>query len=104
MNGWLEDSPLTIDDVITRFLPHGLKEAIVTEISRDGMLQGPCTELYVDLMDRYPDVTFTVSGGISSMADIEHLNALGLPRVIIGKAIYEGHITLSDIKSFISSK
>ena len=104
VNGWLEDSPLTIDDLITRFLPYGLKEAIVTEISRDGMLQGPCTELYVDLMDRYPDVTFTVSGGISSMADIEHLNALGLPRVIIGKAIYEGLITLSDIKSFISSK
>lgn len=101
VSGWLEDSPLSADDLINRFLPFGLKEAIVTDISKDGMLQGPSTELYLELSRRYPEIIFTVSGGISSMADIENLNRLGLPRVIVGKAIYENRIPLAEITDFI---
>lgn len=100
VSGWLEDSPLTIHDLMGRFLPHGLTEVITTDISKDGMLSGPSTEMYLDLMKRYPGVTFTVSGGISSMEDIESLDRLGLPRVIVGKAIYEGRVTLRDIAAF----
>lgn len=102
VSGWMEDSDLSIHDLMERFLPKGLKEVIVTDISKDGMLQGPSTELYTELAARYPDVVFTVSGGISSMADIEELERLGLPRVIIGKAIYENRITLSQIRDFLS--
>lgn len=102
VSGWLEDSSLSIDTLLDRFIPFGLKEAIVTDISKDGMLQGPSTPLYTDLAQRYPDITFTVSGGISSMADIDSLNALGLPRVIVGKAIYENRISLSDLKPYLS--
>lgn len=102
VSGWMEDSPLSIHDLMKRFLPHGLKEVIVTDISKDGMLQGPATELYVDLAKRYPDVVFTVSGGISSIDDIRLLDSLQLPRVIVGKAIYENRIPLSELKSFIA--
>lgn len=102
VSGWLEDSPLSIHDLMDRFLPSGLKEVITTDISKDGMLQGPSSELYVELSDRYPDVIFTVSGGISSMHDIRMLDRLGLKRVIVGKAIYEGRISIDDIASFIA--
>lgn len=97
VGGWLEDSSFTIDDLLERFLPYGLKEAIVTDISKDGMLQGPSTELYVDLAKRYPIIDFTVSGGISSMEDIRRLKNHGLDRVIVGKAIYEGRIKLNEL-------
>ncbi|MBD5374943.1 MAG: 1-(5-phosphoribosyl)-5-[(5-phosphoribosylamino)methylideneamino]imidazole-4-carboxamide isomerase [Bacteroides sp.] len=102
VNGWLEDSSLTIDDVIGEFLPHGLTQVICTDISKDGMLSGPHTELYTDLQSRYPSLIFTVSGGISSMDDIIRLNSLALQRVIVGKAIYENRISLRDIESFIT--
>ncbi|MDE7460786.1 MAG: 1-(5-phosphoribosyl)-5-[(5-phosphoribosylamino)methylideneamino] imidazole-4-carboxamide isomerase [Paramuribaculum sp.] len=102
VNGWLEDSSLTIDDVIGEFLPHGLTQVICTDISKDGMLSGPHTALYTDLQSRYPSLIFTVSGGISSMDDIIRLNSLALPRVIVGKAIYENRISLRDIESFIT--
>lgn len=100
VSGWLEDSGFGIDEIIDRFLPCGLKEVIVTDISKDGMLNGPNTELYVGLVSRFPSITFTVSGGISSMEDIRRLDMLGLPRVIVGKAIYEGRITLQDIYNY----
>ncbi|MDE6683488.1 MAG: 1-(5-phosphoribosyl)-5-[(5-phosphoribosylamino)methylideneamino]imidazole-4-carboxamide isomerase, partial [Muribaculaceae bacterium] len=75
---------------------------ICTDISKDGMLQGPSTGLYLDLMERFPRLTFTVSGGISSMDDIRNLNDLGLSRVIVGKAIYEHRISLEEIENFIN--
>lgn len=101
VSGWLEDSPLTIHDLMCRFIPHGLTEVITTDISKDGMLEGPSTAIYLDLMKRYPGVTFTVSGGISSIKDIKELDRLSLPRVIIGKAIYEGRIPLSSLSPFL---
>ena len=61
------------------------------------MLQGPATELYVRLQQKYPTVDFTVSGGISSVADIQALKVAKLRRVIVGKAIYEGRITLDEL-------
>ena len=97
INGWQEDVDLTIDALVDRFLPYGLTQVICTEISRDGMLQGPATELYVRLQQKYPMVDFTVSGGISSVADIQALKAAQLRRVIVGKAIYEGRITLDEL-------
>lgn len=97
VNGWQEEMDVTIDDLVDRFLKYGLSQVICTEISRDGMLQGPATELYVRLQKKYPEVDFTVSGGISSMADIHALKAAHLRRVIVGKAIYEGRITLDEL-------
>lgn len=97
VNGWQEEMDVTIDVLVDRFLKYGLSQVICTDISRDGMLQGPATELYVRLQKKYPEVDFTVSGGISSMADIHALKAAHLRRVIVGKAIYEGRITLDEL-------
>lgn len=100
VNGWQEESPLTIDALIERFLPCGLTQLICTDISKDGMLQGPNQELYTRLQSAYPTVDITVSGGIGSMDDIRALDALGLRKVIIGKAIYENRITLNELQTW----
>ena len=100
-HGWLKETEVTIDSIIEQFLPSGLKQLICTDISKDGMLQGPNFELYVELKEKYPTVNTTMSGGISSMADIEKAAELGLHSVIIGKAIYEGRITLNELKQWL---
>lgn len=94
VSGWTATLDISIDSLLNRFLPHGLTQAIVTDISRDGTLKGPSTALYLDLQARYPQVEFTVSGGIALRQDIDNLQALGLNRIIVGKAYYEGKIKL----------
>ena len=97
INGWLEQSEQTIEALIDRFTPHGLREVICTDISKDGMLQGPTFDLYSRLQATYPEQDIIVSGGISQMDDIRRLDAMGLRHVIVGKAIYEGRITLNEL-------
>ena len=97
VKGWLEEVDLTIDALVERFRAQGLRECIVTDISRDGMLQGPSTGLYIRLQAEFPELNFTVSGGISAMDDVRALDTAGLRKVIIGKALYEGRISLEDI-------
>lgn len=100
VSGWMEATADTIDDLINRFKPHGLSQAICTDISKDGMLEGPAYGMYVRLSEEFPDVIFTVSGGISSLDDILRLNDMGMKRVITGKALYENRISLSDLRQF----
>ena len=92
---------VSIEELVDGFLPHSLSQVICTDITKDGMLQGPSFGLYADLQSRYESVDFTVSGGISSMADIEKLNEMQLRKVIVGKAIYENRITLKDIERWL---
>ena len=96
--GWLEISSSTIEEVIELFLKDGLKRVICTDISKDGMLQGPAVELYSALMERFPTMHLTASGGVGSMADLENLEAAGVPAAIVGKAIFEERITLKEIE------
>ena len=100
INGWLEKSETTIEELIDRFRSHGLREVICTDITKDGMLQGPSFELYARLQDVYPEQDIIVSGGISSIDDIFKLDEMKLRHVIVGKAIYEGRIVLEDIEKF----
>ena len=95
ISGWLEDSGIGLDSLIESF--KGLEQAIVTDISRDGMLQGPAFDLYKGLQTRFPALKTIVSGGVSSMDDIRRADSMGLPGIIVGKAIYENRITLNDI-------
>ena len=104
VNGWQEDLSLGIDDMVGEFLPHGVKQVVCTDISKDGMLQGPSFDLYTDLQHRYDVVDFTVSGGIGSMSDIERLDELGLRKVIVGKALYENRITLKDVERWLRNE
>ncbi len=103
INGWLEKSRQTIDALIDRFVPHGLGEVICTDISKDGMLQGPTFDLYARLQEKYPEQDIIVSGGISKMDDIRRLNEMRLRHVIVGKAIYEGRITLEELKQWLQN-
>ena len=100
VKGWQKQTELRISEQIGWFVEDGLKYVVCTDISRDGMLQGPSFELYGSLQKEFPTVIFTASGGVSSMADIEKLAAIGVPGAIVGKAIYENRIKLEDIKKW----
>lgn len=97
IQGWLESAALSASQLIERFLPHGLTQVICTDIARDGMLCGPSGEFYAALQAQFPRVEITVSGGIGTADDIAALDRAGLRSVIVGKALYEGHISLNDL-------
>lgn len=98
IQGWTERSETTVQELIARFAAQGLTQVICTDIARDGMLCGASAEFYAALQGRFPDVEVTVSGGIGSMADIGALDGAGLRSVIVGKALYEGRITLKELE------
>jgi len=100
VNGWMEGTDIDLQSMLSRFLDAGLKYTVCTDISRDGMLCGPSVDLYCRIAEQFPSLILTVSGGISSMKDIEDLNLKGLPKVIVGKAYYEGRITIEDLKQW----
>jgi len=104
VNGWREQTQIDLYDLIDRFVPYGLSQVICTDISKDGMLQGPSFELYDGLQSRYPDIDIIVSGGINSMQDVFELNAMKLRKVIVGKAIYEKKITLKEIEKWLQNE
>lgn len=97
VKGWLEEAALSLEELLEKFRSHSLKQVICTDISRDGMLCGPSIKMYGGLKESFPEMEFTVSGGMSCAADIESVESLGLPRVIIGKAFYEGRITINEL-------
>ncbi|HZY77919.1 MAG TPA: 1-(5-phosphoribosyl)-5-[(5-phosphoribosylamino)methylideneamino]imidazole-4-carboxamide isomerase [Cyclobacteriaceae bacterium] len=100
VNGWQEQTGITIFDIIKQYEPTGIKHVTCTDISADGTLAGPNFALYKKLLNRFPGMKFTASGGVSSMEDLENLKYIGVYGVIIGKAIYEGKIPLSQLAAF----
>ena len=100
-HGWLKDSGLSLDELMGWYVPDGLNQMICTDISKDGMLQGPDFDFYVGLKQTWPTVDVTLSGGISCMADLCRAEELGIHSVIMGKAIYEGRITLKELESWL---
>ena len=100
-HGWLKDSGLTLEDLMSWYVPYGLSQLICTDISKDGMLQGPDFNFYLALKETWPSVDVTLSGGISCMDDLYKAEELGLHSVIVGKAIYEGRIGLKDLEKWL---
>lgn len=100
VKGWQEQTNITIFDIIKQYEPTGIKHVTCTDISADGTLAGPNFALYKKLLKRFPNMKVTASGGVSSMEDLENLKYIGVYGVIIGKAIYEGRIPLSQLASF----
>ena len=100
-HGWLKDSGLALEELMGWYVPEGLSQMICTDISKDGMLQGPDFDFYVALKQAWPTVDVTLSGGVSCMADIVKAAELGLHSVIVGKAVYEGRISLKEIESWL---
>lgn len=101
INGWKENSTEKLLPFLQRYVDMGIKNVLCTEISKDGTLQGPATTLYKEVMAAYPHLHLIASGGVSSINDIDSLEAAGIPAVVFGKAIYEGHI---DLKELINRK
>ena len=97
INGWKEDSTEDLIPFLKKYLDEGVRNVLCTEISKDGMLQGPAIELYKEVMKAYPTCHLIASGGVSSKQDIEDLEKAGIPAVVFGKAIYEGRIKLSEL-------
>lgn len=94
--GWLNQSDLDVLDFIQFFEEQGITQVISTDIQKDGMLAGPSLELYNEIIQQ-TEVQLFASGGVSSLADIEQLREINCAGVIIGKAIYEGNITLQEL-------
>ena len=97
INGWKEDSQEELIPFLDRYLSEGMRNVLCTDISKDGMLQGPAIALYREVMEHYPECHLIASGGVSSMDDIRALEAAGIPAVVFGKAIYEGKIKLEEL-------
>lgn len=97
INGWKEDSPLELMPFLNDYIQRGIRNILCTDISKDGMLQGPNIGLYKDIMKHFPECHLIASGGVSCEEDICALEEAGIPAVVFGKAIYEGRIDLKKL-------
>ena len=99
-SGWMESSPIKLMDYVDKCLQLGFFRFLCTDIGKDGKLGGAGIDLYEKLLDHSPFIKLIASGGISSMHDIEQLSNLKIESVVVGKAIYEGHIRIDEIKNW----
>lgn len=99
-NGWKEDSQIELLPFLKDYTKKGIRKVLCTDISRDGMLTGPSTELYKKIIEEFPQMHLIASGGISCLDDIKKLEEAKIPAVVFGKAIYEGKISLKELSQF----
>jgi len=100
VGGWLETTDIWVYDFIRTYTEHGVTQIFCTDVSKDGKLEGPATTLYKNIITEFPSLHFIASGGVSSMRDLEELQLAGCSGAIVGKAIYEGRISIKDIAQF----
>lgn len=98
LHGWQEKSDLDVLDFIRHYQKHSVCNVICTDISKDGMLEGPAFDLYTEIITA-TGIQLTASGGIHSLEDLIRLQTIGCEGAIIGKAIYEGYITLKELST-----
>ncbi len=101
VTGWLEETNEQLIPYIKNYRTKGITKVICTDISKDGMLQGPSTDLYKEILAEIPDLYLVASGGVSGIQDIEQLAQAKVPAVIFGKAIYEGRVSLKELERFL---
>jgi len=99
-SGWMESSPIKLRDYIDKCLQLGFFRFLCTDINKDGKLGGAGVELYQKLLDHSPFIKLIASGGVSSMKDIIQLSKIKIESCVVGKAIYEGHITIEEIQNW----
>ncbi|WP_266361998.1 1-(5-phosphoribosyl)-5-[(5-phosphoribosylamino)methylideneamino]imidazole-4-carboxamide isomerase [Tellurirhabdus rosea] len=98
VSGWEEGTDVWVYDFVEKWLEKGIRYTISTDVAKDGLLQGPSFDLYKNLQERSADLHIIASGGVSNLADIEQLAEMNLFGVIVGKAIYEGRVTLKELE------
>lgn len=101
VNGWKDESACELFPFLEGYIHKGIEKVICTDISCDGMLEGPSLSLYKEILEKHPALYLIASGGVSSIGDIEVLQEAGVPAVIFGKALYEGRIQLKDLHRFL---
>jgi phosphoribosylformimino-5-aminoimidazole carboxamide ribotide isomerase len=102
IKGWTETTTLTVFDLVEKYKLKGVKQFFCTDVNKDGLLQGPATDLYKKLLNEHPSIDLIASGGVTTPDDLEQLRQTGCSGAIIGKAIYENKISLKDLKRFTS--
>ena len=103
IHGWKEETGIDIIDFIKELAKLKLETIFCTDISKDGMLEGPSFELYKEILKQFPSLHLIASGGISDYSDLLRLNEIGCSGAIIGKAFYEQRITLRQIENFVKN-
>ena len=96
--GWLETTDIDIYDFIGSYVQKGVQQIFCTDVSKDGKLEGPSVDLYKNIISAYPSLYFIASGGVASIDDLIELSEIGCAAAIVGKAIYEGRISIADLK------
>ncbi|BAP31513.1 1-(5-phosphoribosyl)-5-[(5-phosphoribosylamino) methylideneamino]imidazole-4-carboxamide isomerase [Chryseobacterium sp. StRB126] len=102
-SGWQEESDKDTIDFILEYQKKGIQTTICTDISKDGMLEGPSTDLYIEILSKTSLLQLVASGGISGIKDVYKMKDIGCSGTIIGKAIYEGKISLQQLQNFIEN-
>ncbi len=97
VNGWQEKSEIELFDFINDFSDDGAVNFVCTDICKDGMMQGSSIELYDKILDHFPHIKLTASGGVSSIREMKTLQEIGVDGVILGKALYEGLVDLEEV-------
>ena len=97
INGWQHDSSINIVTFLRDYIQRGIENVTCTDISTDGMLSGPNIELYKKVLLSFPQLNLIASGGVSTLEDLHELQTIGVDGVIVGKAIYEGKISLEQL-------
>lgn len=100
IHGWQANTHMTVEALIRQYQPDGLTQVVCTDISKDGMLEGPGFDLYRHILGEVSDIQLVASGGVRSLVDLEQLRKMGMAGAIIGKAIYEGYIKLEELSTF----
>lgn len=99
-SGWMESSSIKLMDYVDRCLSLGFFRFLCTDIGKDGKMGGAGVKLYKKLLDHSPFIKLIASGGVSSMADIDELSNYKIESCVVGKAIYEGKISIEEIKNW----
>lgn len=100
IGGWLETTDIDIYSFIDKYVKYGISQLFCTDVSKDGLLQGPSVALYEQIISRFPDLHFIASGGVATIDDLHALHKIGCSGAIVGKAIYEGRIDIEELKYF----
>lgn len=100
INGWQEGTEHSVMEFLQNYMAKGVQYTICTDIEKDGMEQGPSFDLYQEIMTQMPELNLIASGGVTTVADLEKLQEMGLYGAIVGKAIYEGSIQLKALADF----
>ncbi|MCU0426640.1 MAG: 1-(5-phosphoribosyl)-5-[(5-phosphoribosylamino)methylideneamino]imidazole-4-carboxamide isomerase [Candidatus Kapabacteria bacterium] len=101
VSGWEEVTELSLMEFLAEYEAQGVQYVLCTDISKDGMMQGSANDLYRRIRDEHPKLSLIASGGVSSLHDLEELTEIGVWGAVIGKALYEGTLTIADLKRFL---